>query len=82
MLVKHETEYVRVQAAQKRLFKKLKIKKVSEKAGVNEGKYELQSLLAESDSDEDGKDKDESSDELLDEELGQGSALDNLDNME
>ena len=42
----------------------------------------MQSLLAESDSDEDGKDKDESSDELLDEELGQGSALDNLDNME
>lgn len=42
----------------------------------------MQSLLAESDSDEDGKDKDESSDELLDEELGQGSALDNLDNMD
>lgn len=73
---------MRVQAAQKRLFKKLKIKKVSEKAGVEESKYELQSLLAESDSDEDGKDKDESSDELLDEELGEPSALENLDNMD
>ena len=73
---------MRVQAAQKRLFKKLKIKKVSEKAGVEESKYELQSLLAESDSDEDGKDKDESSDELLDEELGEPSALENLDNLD
>ena len=77
MLVQHETEYVRVQAAQKRLFKKLKITNEPKKAEKEEGKYELQSLLAESDSDDD-KDQESSDDEILDEEIGQNSALDNM----
>ena len=61
ILIKQEKEFLSVLKTQSKLFKKMNITKNDMQA--KEGKYELQSLLNESSSDDDGLNEDEVSDE-------------------
>lgn len=57
ILIQHDQDFLKIQHAQVKLFKKLKIQSEEEeqKEKSSKGKYELQSLLDESDSDEESK---------------------------